>query len=88
MTAIPMHFRPFDSTDLGRYKRASKKAAPRCPQCDTAYRAASTRPVVTWYRPRCQCAPPGMIKRMRKLKPELQDTPTAGASTATRTPVP
>jgi hypothetical protein len=63
-----MHLMPWNSSDEGRLKRAKKEDAPKCKICGTRYGAASTRERVTWYRRKCQCAPPEMIKRLRPFR--------------------
>ena len=63
-----IHLMPWNSGKMGRLTRAKKEDAPKCELCGTRYRAASTRERVTWYKRRCLCAPPGMVKRLRKLR--------------------
>jgi hypothetical protein len=62
---LPDHCRPQSSKPWGRYLRRKRSQAPCCQHCGKRYRAASTRAVVTWYYPRCQCAPRGGIARTR-----------------------
>lgn len=63
-----MHLMPWNSSKEGRLKRAKKKDAPVCKTCGISYRAASTRERVTWYKRRCACAPPEMVKRLRQFR--------------------
>jgi hypothetical protein len=65
---IPTHLRPHTSAPEGRYQRQPTDRAPVCPHCGTRYRSASTREMVTWYYPRCQCAPPEGVVRLRPEK--------------------
>lgn len=68
MTAIPLHYRPFNSKLEGRFTRATSTHAPRCPSCGRCYGAVSTRALVVWYRRKCECAPKSLIKKLRPLK--------------------
>ena len=63
-----MHLMPWNSKKEGRLIRAKRQDAPTCKTCGTRYGAASTRERVTWYKRRCQCAPPEMIKRLRPMR--------------------
>jgi hypothetical protein len=68
VTFLPIYVRPQTSQPHGRYERQSRNAGPCCRKCGTKYRAASTREVITWYYPQCDCAPQHGISRLRPLR--------------------
>ena len=49
----------------GRYRRQPRNTGPTCKCCGTPYVARSTRPRITYYYPRCQCAPRHGIPKLR-----------------------
>lgn len=68
MIDLPNHLRPHTSQPDGRYMRQHPTTAPHCKECGCRYTAASTREMVTYYKPRCECAPRELVARLRPQK--------------------
>lgn len=54
-------------------RRFTEDESPRCETCGTAYRAVSSPAICTYYRRRCECAPKGLVKRLREVDTDRVD---------------